>query len=222
MQKKHQINSNLVYGKNIKNNILLNKTLGRTPTKRFKSNNITFRSRTKKKTLAGLHIEKDNLMKAIKIPNTEKKILADIPSNKTTLNTNGRCRNLIQIKVLSKNTNPISKCINTMNNGSEKYKLNTDTINNKEVLPSSKEIVSLEKKVDDSVLMGSQESFINMSQSKYPYKNCSENGRKLKFQLRTKPSPFSEIVDDGISVYLGNNNCVANKDKPSNNIYKNS
>jgi len=84
--------------------------------------------------------------------------------------------------------------------------------------PIVQELVELssDKKDEDSVLMGSQESSINMVQSKSPRIFCAEKSPcKYKRRFVAKRSPFSEIVDEGISEYLGNNSYISNKNKSS-------
>jgi hypothetical protein len=84
--------------------------------------------------------------------------------------------------------------------------------------PIVQELVELssDKKDEDSVLMASQESPVNMVQSKSPRIFCAEKSPcKYKRRFVAKRSPFSEIVDEGISEYLGNNSYISNKNKSS-------
>lgn len=71
------------------------------------------------------------------------------------------------------------------------------------------------KREDDSVLMASQESTVQL-QSKSPQVSCA-NASQYKQRFVARRSPFSEIVDKGISEYLGNTACIASK-KPGKRL----
>ena len=95
----------------------------------------------------------------------------------------------------------------------EKYHESNKAELKESIIPFCQESIESTKKNDDNVLIGSQEFSINI-QTTYP----EEAVKKYQRKYITKRSPFSEIVDEGIYQYLGNNCYVSNKTK-SSNIY---
>eukprot|EP00826_Nyctotherus_ovalis_P019743 TRINITY_DN16130_c0_g1_i17.p1 TRINITY_DN16130_c0_g1~~TRINITY_DN16130_c0_g1_i17.p1 ORF type:complete len:260 (-),score=85.25 TRINITY_DN16130_c0_g1_i17:104-883(-) len=75
---------------------------------------------------------------------------------------------------------------------------------------------SEDKKDDNSVLMASQESPIGLNQSKSPRTSHPDKSSHFKRRFVARRSPFSDIVDEGISEYLGNHSYISNKNKSSN------
>ena len=172
-----------------------------------------------------IHLEKDILLKTLKTPapiNIEKKILTAIPIPKSTISIERKNRNNSQFKgnfiTLKPTINIIDKepekCkikINTLKMDNEKYHESNKAELKESIIPFCQESIESTKKNDDNVLIGSQEFSINI-QTTYP----EEAVKKYQRKYITKRSPFSEIVDEGIYQYLGNNCYVSNKAKSSN------
>lgn len=74
---------------------------------------------------------------------------------------------------------------------------------------------SEDKKDDDSVLMASQESPINLNHAKSPRNSHPHKSSHFKRRFVARRSPFSDMVDEGISEYLGNHSYVSNKTRSS-------
>ena len=79
--------------------------------------------------------------------------------------------------------------------------------------------LSVKKEENDAVLMGSQDSSVNMLQPKSPRISHLEKPRgRFKRRFIVKRSPFSEIIDEGISEYLGNRSYLSNQKSMSDAV----
>lgn len=153
------------------------------------------------------------------------KPMLDTDNRKIASNIKIKDKSVIQKRVNLPNSKPANKATNMISlENTKNEEIITQLVESPEdKKPEHKQIffqesieVPSDKKDDDSVLMGSQESSLNMMPPKSPQISCGEKlFNKVRGRFVTKRSPFSEIVDEGISEYLGNHSYISNKNKSS-------